>query len=300
MKTGNADRILITGANGQLGRELLRNKPGAIGQVQAFSREDLDITRRDQCVSRVNEIHPDLIINTAAYTAVDRAEDEKDKAFAVNAAGAGYVAEAAAKIGARIIHISTDYVFDGGRGRPYAPDDKPNPLNIYGDSKWQGEQQVLEAAPGMATIVRTSWLYSVFGNNFIKTMLGLMNEKDEISVVADQVGTPTWASGLARTIWNYAAADGVHGIFHWRDDGVASWYDFAVAILEEARSIGLINREVAIRPVTTDEYPLAARRPFYSVLAKDRSIGGKNLPNRHWRASLREMLDDYKRTLSDK
>lgn len=285
--------ILLTGANGQLGRELLQNSQAKDCQMQALAREDLDITNRDHVVSLVNKYCPDVVINTAAYTAVDRAESERDKAFAVNAQGAGYVAEAANSVGARLIHISTDYVFNGKKNGPYRASDTPAPLNVYGHSKWEGEKIVLRIAAD-AMIIRTSWLYSIYGANFVKTILRLASEKEEISVVSDQIATPTWAKGLADVIWNYVTGTNVSGIHHWRDEGVASWYDFAVAIVEEAQLIGLVDHNVTIRPISTKEYPLAAERPFCSILHKDTIIGNDTPKDLHWRVSLRKMLNDYR------
>lgn len=294
MTAGQSKKVLVTGVNGQLGRELLRSPYAKNYQIEALSKGELNITDRDLVFSHIAELRPNVIINTAAYTAVDQAESEKDKAFAVNAYGAGNIAEAAAVVSARLVHVSTDYVFDGRKNRPYEAIDLPAPLNVYGHSKWEGEKQVLEAAPELAMIIRTSWMYSVFGTNFVKTILRLIAEREEIAVVSDQVGTPTWAKGLADVIWRSVSGKKFSGIYHWRDEGVASWYDFAVAVMEEAHSVGLVDRKVKIRPVTTEEYPVAAVRPCYNVLRKDRSIGGGALVDLHWRASLRKMLDDYR------
>ncbi|MGW8287255.1 MAG: dTDP-4-dehydrorhamnose reductase, partial [Desulfobulbales bacterium] len=243
-------KILITGANGQLGWELQRAAPKDF-EIITLSRLDLDITDNAAVESAFQEFSPELVINAAAYTAVDKAENEKAKAFAVNGDGAANVAKAATDIKARLIHISTDFVFDGLKSQPYLPDDETNPVSMYGASKLQGEQAVLAETEGNALILRTGWVYSSHGSNFVKTMLRLMAERDEISVVSDQVGTPTWSNGFAGAIYKFAAKPEVQGIYHWSDAGIASWYDFAVAIQEEAFSLDILNNIIPIKPIRT-------------------------------------------------
>jgi len=220
---------------------------------------------------------------------VDKAESQPELAFAVNATGPGNLAAAAGEVGARFIHLSTDFVFDGAKSSPYRPDDRPNPLNIYGASKLAGEVAVREKSPG-ALIVRTSWLYAAHGHNFVKTMLRLLAEREQLQVVADQVGTPTWAGFLARALWAAAARPELRGIYHWSDAGVASWYDFALAIQEEALQLGLLSRAIPIEPITTAAYPTAALRPAYSVLDKSSAWRDLAIGGRHWRVALRIML----------
>ncbi len=253
-------KILITGANGQLGWELQRTGPDG-WEILALNRAELDITDSAAVASAFQKHQPDLVINTAAYTAVDKAESEKDKAYNVNATGAANIARAAEDFQARLIHISTDFVFDGTKSRPYLPGDKPNPINVYGSSKLQGEQAVLNETKDKALILRTGWVYSSHGSNFVKTMLKLLAERDEIRVVADQVGTPTWAGDLAKAIYQFATIPDAHGIYHWTDAGDASWYDFAVAIQEEAHELGLLHHLIPIIPIRTEDYPTAAKRP---------------------------------------
>lgn len=281
-------KVLITGANGQVGRELQRTAPPAY-EVTAMNRGDLDITDSAAVTAAMNRIRPQWVINAAAYTAVDRAEQEREAAFAVNAHGAGNVARAAAQSGARMVQISTDFVFDGTKSRPYLPEDTPNPINVYGASKLEGERQVAEFSDGEALILRTAWVYSVYGNNFVKTVLRLLKERDQIEIVVDQVGSPTWARGLAHTIWR-AIEKGLSGIHHWTDSGVASWYDFAAAIEEEARILGLSGGKVTVSPICTEDYPTLARRPPYSVLAKKKTCAALDSLCPHWRSSLRNML----------
>ncbi len=284
-------KALITGAGGQLGQELARSVPADI-ELFTFDSRRLDITNQDNVARIVTDVCPNWIINTAAYTAVDKAESEPEKAFAVNAAGAGNVAEAASIVGARIIHISTDFVFDGKANTPYKESDTPNPMSVYGKSKLEGERRLFDQAGDKAIIIRSSWIYSQYGNNFVKTMLRLMKERDSLGVVIDQVGTPTWAGGLAKTIWKIVFNNDVAGLFHWSDLGVASWYDFAIAISEEASQVGLLKREIPIRPISAHEYPTPASRPKFSVLDKSllaSVIGGESTV--HWRKNLKEMLE---------
>jgi len=285
-------KVLITGTNGQLGWELQRTLPDGF-QLFPFDHSQLDITNALTVGHVVHDINPDLIINTAAYTAVDKAEEETGKAYAVNAQGAATIAQAAAESNARLIHISTDFVFDGSKSTPYLPSDSTNPLGVYGASKLEGEKQVADILPE-ALIIRTGWLYSAYGHNFVKTMLKLMNDREELSVVGDQVGTPTWARGLAKSIWDLIAKPEIKGIVHWTDAGVASWYDFAVAIQEEAITLGLLKKEVPIYPINTKEYPTPAQRPSYSVLDKSETWNMLGYTANHWKKNLRNMLNEVK------
>ncbi len=282
-------KALITGANGQLGWELQQTAPEGWGIV-AVDRDALDITDAAAVQKVVQSAQPDLIINAAAYTGVDKAEEEVARAYAVNADGAANLATAARDDGARLIQISTDFVFDGHQAQPYRPEDPTNPLGVYGASKLKGEQEVTAITGGKAFIVRTSWVYSVHGNNFVKTMLRLMAERDALRVVADQVGSPTWAKGLAQALWDLADKTDLTGILHWSDAGVASWYDFAVAILEDALALGLLHKELVVEPITSSGYPTAAQRPPYSVLAKEKTWAALGCKASHWRVSLRKML----------
>ncbi|HET7565713.1 MAG TPA: dTDP-4-dehydrorhamnose reductase [Gemmatimonadaceae bacterium] len=284
-------RALITGAEGQLGRELVRCAPQSV-ELLAVDIAELDITDDTAVRATCSAFAPTIVINAAAYTAVDRAESEPERAFAVNEGGARNVARAAAEHDARMVHVSTDYVFDGTACRPYRPSDATRPVGVYGQSKLAGEEAVLSAAGERAVIVRTAWLYSSFGTNFVKTMLRVLAERDVVRVVADQVGTPTWAANLSRVLWTLAARPEVHGVMHWTDAGVASWYDFAVAIREEALAFGLIARAAPVMPIRTEDYPTPVKRPSYSVLDKSASwaLLGESAPACHWRSALRMML----------
>lgn len=283
-----AARVLITGAGGQLGWELRRTAPAGLA-VRAYDRADLDITSDESIATVVAEFAPTVIVNAAAYTAVDRAESERENAYAVNRDGARRLADIAGSRGARLIHLSTDFVFDGRACRPYRADDATEPLGVYGASKLAGEQAVRERLGEAALILRTAWVYSTHGHNFVKTMLRLMDQRDRLTVVADQVGTPTWARGLADAVWR-AIAQHTTGVHHWTDAGVASWYDFAVAIQEEALALDLLRRAIPIAPVATAEYPTPAARPSYSVLDKEVTWAELGVKPPHWRVALRAML----------
>jgi len=285
-------RVLLAGGSGQLGRELQRCKP-ADAELLALGSQELDLREAEVVAARVSAFQPQVIINAAAYTAVDRAESESDAAFAVNGQGAANLASAARTVGAYCLQVSTDFVFDGTQSRPYLPTDQTNPLGIYGASKLAGEQLALAAYPEGLAIVRTAWLYAAFGNNFVTTMLRLMGERETIGVVADQVGTPTWARGLAGALWRMCRVQ-PKGIHHWTDAGVASWYDFAVAIQEEGLACGLLAREISILPINTVDYPTPARRPSYSVLDKAGTWAALGMTPPHWRVALRRMLLEYK------
>jgi dTDP-4-dehydrorhamnose reductase len=282
--------VLITGAAGQLGTELLRQAPSATNII-AVDVGELDLTDAAATSAFVRELRPDVILNCAAYTAVDRAESETAVAHAVNVAAPETLAMSAASIKSHIVHVSTDFVFGPTVGRPLRPDDAAAPLSVYGQTKRDGELAVLHALPHGATVIRTAWLYSAHGTNFVKTMLRLMRERDEVRVVSDQVGTPTWASSLASVVWA-AAHQRLPGVFHWTDSGVASWYDFAVAIQEDAVAAGVLDRVVPVHGIATHEYPTPASRPSYSVLdcsATRRTFG---VEQTHWRRNLRSMLQE--------
>lgn len=291
-------RVLITGARGQLGWELERTAPeggpNSINLIAADANGSrLDITDSAAVEHYVRRQTPDLIINSAAYTAVDAAERNEALAFSVNGAGAANLAKAAKTAGCRIIHMSTDFVFDGQNESPYSPDDEPNPVGVYGCSKLAGEQAVLESGAD-AVVIRTSWLYSVHGGNFVKTMLRLMGEKDEIKVVDDQRGSPTWGRGLADAIWRVAVKPEIQGVLHWCDAGVISWFEFAQGIQQEALALGLLDRAARLSAVSTAEYPTAARRPAYSALDASGATAALGLVQRPWRDGLHDMLVELK------
>jgi len=283
--------VIITGAAGQLGFELQRTAPSGT-PVLALDIDQLDLTDFVAVAAFIAEHQPSVIINGAAYTAVDRAEEEQAVAQAVNVTAAASLAAAASRHGARMIQVSTDFVFGGARELPWRPTDATAPQSVYGRTKRDGERAVLDVLGPRGLVIRTAWLYSAHGGNFVKTMLRLMRERDEVRVIADQVGTPTWANSLARTIWAAADDPAASGILHWTDAGVASWYDFAVAIQEEAMVRGLLTSAVPVRPIATSEYPTPARRPSYSVLDTTETTRVLGVTPRHWRSNLRLMLDE--------
>ena len=287
-----SQKVLITGAGGQLGQELQRTAASGV-ELLAVARDGLDITSAEQVQAFFVEHQPDVVINAGAYTAVDKAESEADLAMAVNCGAAAILARACVDTGARLIHGSTDFVFDGRASTPYLPEASTAPLGEYGRSKLAGEQAVLETLPA-AVIVRTAWVYSAFGGNFVKTMLRLMAEREELSVVADQVGTPTWARGLAEAIWLAVDKPEMQGIFHWTDAGVCSWYDFAVAIAEEGVALGLLPAQPKVHPIPGSAYPTPAQRPSFSVLDKDSTWRALDTEGLHWRVQLRSMLQELK------
>ena len=282
--------VLITGAGGQLGYELQRTAPQHI-TVIAAGRELLDISQADSVNAFIEQNHPDAIINAAAYTAVDKAEEEKELAAAINTVGARNLAQVSADHKIKLLQVSTDFVFSGDAYSPISPDAACQPQGYYGQSKLDGELAIREILGDQAYIVRTAWLYSAHGNNFVKTMLRLMSDRDELGVIADQIGTPTWAHGLAESLWQALAVDAT-GVHHWTDAGVASWYDFAQAIMEEGEQLGLLDNQIRINPLTTADYPTPASRPAYSVLDKTQTWTALGVSGEHWRVALRKMMSE--------
>jgi dTDP-4-dehydrorhamnose reductase len=283
-------KVLVTGAGGQVGRLLRATCPEGI-ELTACTHAELDIGDPQAVRRTVKRVQPAAVINAAAYTAVDKAESEPELARRINGLGPAHLAASAAACGARLVHISTDFVFDGTASSPYRPEAQPNPLGVYGTTKLLGERAVLEVLPERSVIVRTAWVYAAEGKNFVHTMLRLMRERGAVRVVADQVGTPTAARPLAEVLWQLVARPEVQGVHHWTDAGVASWYDFAVAIADEGAALGLLPSGVAVTPIATEEYPTPARRPAYSVLDKH-SLMTLGFHPAHWRHRLRETLKD--------
>lgn len=277
-------KAIITGAGGQLGRTLIACSPSDI-EIVALTSGMLDIGDDAAVHQTIGDVAPALIINAAAYTKVDAAEEFQDLADRVNRAGVVNISKAAERHGARLVHISTDFVFDGSSSRAYSPQDLPAPLGIYGATKLAGEQ----AAGSGSLIVRTGWLYSEYGGNFVDTMLRLMRERDKLQVVDDQIGTPTSARSLARALWQLAIKQSA-GVLHYSDSGAGSWYDFAMAIMEEALELGLLGKPVTIVPISSADYPTAARRPHFSVLDKQATYTALGSRPAHWRVNLREIL----------
>ncbi len=290
----NKSTVLITGANGQLGYELQKMCPDGY-KVLAADRSMLDISDAAAVKAFVAEHKPVAIINAAAYTAVDKAEEEREQAAAINTEGARNLAQAAFDNYCKLLHVSTDFVFSGDtHSSPITVDAACEPQGFYGQSKLEGEQAIKEILGDQAFIVRTAWLYSAHGNNFVKTMLKLMASREELGVIADQIGSPTWANGLAVALWQALKID-AKGTYHWSDAGVASWYDFAQAIMEEGVAIGLLDHAIDLAPLTTADYPTPASRPAYSVLDKTTTWKALRLEGTHWRVALRNMMNELKR-----
>jgi len=279
------NKILVTGAHGQLGTEL--NFLSSLQENHSFvfvDREDLDIADLDTVNNFLSKESYSVVINCAAYTAVDKAESEKDNAFKVNAGGAGNLARACKQKQVKFIHFSTDFIFNGTNSVPYLERDKPSPLSVYGVSKLAGEVQVVANNPD-AIIIRTSWVYSSFGNNFVKTILKLCKEREQLNIIYDQIGTPTYARDLARTVLNIIQhKEWKPGIYNYSNEGVASWYDFAVAIRDIAQL------KTKLLPIETSQYPTPAMRPKYSVLNKKKvkETVGFEIP--YWRESLEKCM----------
>jgi dTDP-4-dehydrorhamnose reductase len=277
--------ILITGALGQLGNELQLQAAHHPEYTFHFTdREELDVCDVDAIRVFVKANEVDTIINCAAYTAVDKAETDEAACRRLNADAPAYLAQAAEEVGARLIHVSTDYVFDGTNCRPYTESHLTAPQSVYGRTKLAGEEAALKYC-SRTSIVRTAWLYSTFGNNFVKTMLRLGRERSELGVVCDQIGTPTYAADLAAAIFALVAQREVNELFHFSDEGVCSWYDFACAIHELA---GITDCRV--RPLLTAQYPTPAHRPYYSVLDKSKIKTTLNIDIPHWRESLKRCI----------
>ncbi len=282
--------VFVTGSpSGQLHWELLRTKPS---QVNLLSLPDrLDITDTERVHNELGALSPDVIINAAAYTAVDKAEADEEAAYAVNASAVDNLAMAAKQSNAHLIHVSTDFVFGTGDGSPFAVNAEVDPVSVYGKTKLAGEQILAQKLPDSSLVVRTAWVYSAHGANFVKTMLRLMKERGEVGVIADQIGSPTWANSLAVALWT-AADQRATGVMHWTGAGVASWYDFAVAIAEEGHKLGLLDTPVTINPLTTAQYPTPAGRPHYSVLELTHTWQQLGIKSAHWREDLRTMLKE--------
>ncbi|MEG4440905.1 dTDP-4-dehydrorhamnose reductase [Microcoleus sp. AT9_B5] len=284
-------KILLAGGSGQLAQEL---QPILLssGEVIALDRTRLDLSQPESIRQAMAEIQPDLVVNSGAYTAVDKAESEPELAHAVNGIAPGIFAQECEKLGASLIHFSTDYVFDGSHGSAYLETDSTNPLGTYGKSKLAGEEAIRNAG-NRHIIIRTSWVYGNGGKgNFVKTMLRLGKEREEIRVVADQIGSPTWTGDLGAATSQIIPLLGqeTFGTYQYTNSGVCSWYDFAIAIFEEAAQLGLPLKIQRVIPITTAEYPTPAKRPAFSVLStvKISALLGTHPP--HWRQGLRKML----------
>ena len=280
-------KCLVIGSAGQLGRALQATKPVAMNVV-APPEAECDLTNAAHLERWIADAKPQVIFNAAAYTNVDGAESDAETAELVNATAVRTLADLAKRADALLVHVSTDFIFDGDTSRPYMPEDTPNPLSVYGRTKLGGEDAIAQSGIE-ALIVRTAWVYAEAGRNFVLTMLRLMAERENVNVVVDQIGTPTYVRNLATCLWRLVEKS-ARGTFHFTDEGVASWYDFAVAIAEEARAAGLLSKSCVVNPIPASQYPTPAVRPRFSVLDKARTHSLLGGPGQHWRAALRDML----------
>ncbi|MDQ1000812.1 dTDP-4-dehydrorhamnose reductase [Neobacillus niacini] len=275
-------KVVVTGAGGQLGQDVLLELERKNHQAFGADRQQLDITKEEDVLAFISEVKPDVILHCAAYTNVDAAEENEEAAYQVNAAGTEYLAKAAKQIGAKMLYVSTDYVFDGSASEPYEVDEPTKPLGAYGRTKLAGEQ-LLQKQLDEFFIVRTAWVFGIHGNNFVKTMIRLGKERGEVGVVHDQVGSPTYTVDLARFMVELMETD-KYGIYHATNSGICSWYEFAVEIFKQA------NMKVTVNPLTTDQFPRPAARPKYSVLSKKRIEKQGLKPLRDWKEALAAYL----------
>jgi dTDP-4-dehydrorhamnose reductase len=286
-------KIIVIGKSGQLAWELSQLS-SAKHEIICLGRNDINLTELSSVAEILKKHNAEAVINASAYTAVDKAESDVENAYTLNAKAVENLAKVCKALSVPFVHISTDFVFHGDKGAPYLPDDEIRPLGVYGASKAKGEQLISNIYPEYSTIIRTSWAYSTHGNNFVKTMLTLMKTKPELGIISDQIGSPTYAKGLAE-----ACISGIEnklmGVHHYTDTGVASWFDFAVAIQSIGFELGLLDKKIPINPISTSQYPTPAKRPHYSVLDKSSLINAlPELTLTHWQAQLKIMMTALK------
>jgi dTDP-4-dehydrorhamnose reductase len=282
-------KILVIGKSGQLAWELSQLST-AEHEIFCLGRSDVDIANASSLVDSLNKHQAEGVINASAYTAVDHAESDIEDAYALNTHAVENIAKACKILSIPLVHISTDFVFHGNKGSPYLPNDEINPLGVYGASKAEGEKLITGIYPDNSAIIRTSWVYSTHGNNFVKTMLKLMSTKPELGIISDQIGSPTFAKGLAEACL-LSLTNKLNGIHHYTDTGVASWFDFAIAIQKIGLELGLLDIKIPIKPISTSQYPTPAKRPHYCVLDKSSLV--EALPEIsliHWQEQLHNMM----------
>jgi dTDP-4-dehydrorhamnose reductase len=286
--------ILLTGCLGQLGSTIQlhwsASQLAASHELLAVDIDQLDLTDAEDVTAYLNQLKPAVIINAAAYTNVDGAETDEELAYAVNAEAVSCLVSWCAANPCRLIQVSTDFVFDGAQREPYKPDAAPAPLSVYGASKLAGENEILERLPQAGIIVRTSWLYSEFGRNFVKTMLRIMADKRELKVVNDQIGSPTSAHTLTQFLFELIQSETSSGMYHWTDGGEISWFDFAEAIYVQGKLAGLLANDVTILPIPSAEYPTPATRPYYSVLDRSSSLALTGSEPQGWQSALQYVI----------
>lgn len=284
-------KILVTGAKGQVGTDVVLEAESRGHEVFGFASSELDITDKSSVDSVLVSIKPDVVINAAAYTAVDKAETEKELAYAVNETGVKNLAETCKKLDIPLLHISTDYVFDGEKKEPYVETDIPNPTSVYGMSKLAGEV-ALQNIWHKHIILRVSWVFGEHGNNFVKTMLRLAKERDEISVVNDQFGAPTPAKAIVECLLDitekndFGESEFSWGVYHYQSDPGVSWYEFAKEIFRQARESGVINKDMIVNPIVSDQFPTPVRRPLNSKLDGGRINNILSVPISEWKTAI--------------
>jgi dTDP-4-dehydrorhamnose reductase len=287
-------KVLVCGASGQLGTALQSRVPPN-AELLAASHQEIDITDLAGLQATLERERVSVVINAAAYTDVEGAERFREAAFRVNTHGTATLARACAATDARLIHVSTDFVFDGERRTPYATDDEPHPLSVYGSSKLQGEREALTILGTNACIVRTSWLHSARGANFVTKILARLQSDSAVRVVTDEIGSPTSAYSLAEALWR-SAERAVSGMHHWSDAGVVTRFEFASAIADRALQLGLLKSRPSLQPALVADFASAAKRPAYSVLATERTQVALGLDTRHWKEGLELTLQDLRKT----
>ncbi len=288
------NKLLLTGADGQLGQTFRANFLGS-GLTQKYRLlsvdvQEMDLTKKGSISDYLDSHMPALIVNCGAYTSVDTAESEVEAARKINDEAVFYITRWASENSCRVIHISTDFVFDGRKREPYSPLDKTDPLGAYGATKLAGERHLLKLLPKQGVVLRASWLYSEYGHNFVKTMIELMRRKSELGVVNDQIGSPTSAHSLVRVLFRLIERCTISGVFHWCDGGIISWYDFAIEIQKQAHKVGLLAGEIPIKPLTTKEYPTVAMRPSYSALNRVTTLEKLEIHETNWQEELRAVV----------
>lgn len=291
-------KILVTGANGQVGAELIRRGNTRGFQMLASDVSDLDISNQDAVNRYIENCKPDILINAAAYTAVDKAESEKELAHSINRDGAIYLAQSCLAANIPLFHISTDYIFDGGKNGAYIETDTPNPQSVYGKSKLEADLAI-ESAIEKHIILRVSWVFGALGNNFVKTMLRLGSEREELKIVADQHGSPTWAGAIASTLLDiakrYDEGNPIQwGTYHYSSQPTTTWYEFAGTIFDQAVDFGMMEKRPKIDSICTEEFPTAAARPLNSVLDCSKIITALRTPQPDWRTGLKEVLSEWR------
>ena len=285
-------RALIPGSAGLIGTALRSQAPAGV-EVIGLDLPQLDITDAAAVQQAIDYHRPNIVLNAAGYLALDKAETtDQVEVMRVNAEGPRNIARAMSPGTGRMVHISTNYVFNGRASMPYQPDDPTDPVSLYGVSKRDGEVAVLETLGARAVVVRTSWVHAAHGNSFMRTILKVLKERGTARVVHDQVGTPTKAQSLAKILWQAALDPAISGTHHWTDAGVASWYDYAVAVAEDGVALGLLPDSVQVVPVTTADYPLVAARPAYGLLAKEATIAVFGTSPPHWRVNVRKSMEE--------